>query len=75
MKIALIQMDTAWESKTANYARAEKFFRKAAQEACDIIVFPEMFDTGFSMNISVLGKDKKGETVQGIVQTWQKNMD
>ena len=64
MKIALIQMDTAWESKTANYARAEKFFKKAAQEACDIIVFPEMFDTGFSMNISALSEDEKGETAR-----------
>jgi omega-amidase len=62
MKIALIQMDVAWESKTVNYARAEKFFKKAAQEACDIIVFPEMFDTGFSMNISALSKAEKGET-------------
>jgi len=64
MKIALIQLDTAWESKTANYARAEKFFRKAAKEACDVIVFPEMFDTGFSMNMSVHGEDKKGDTAR-----------
>lgn len=66
MKIALIQLDTAWESKTANYARAEKFFKKAAQETCDVIVFPEMFDTGFSMNISVLSEDKNGETARAL---------
>lgn len=62
MKLALIQMDSAWESRTANCARAEKFFKKAARENCDIIVFPEMFDTGFSMNISALGIDNNEET-------------
>jgi len=62
MKIALIQMDIAWESKKANYARAENFFRRAARESCDIIVFPEMFSTGFSMNISAIAEDERGET-------------
>ena len=67
MKIALIQMDIAWESKKANYARAEKFFKKAARESCDVIVFPEMFNTGFSMNISALAEDERGETCQVIL--------
>ena len=62
MKIALIQMDVAWESKKTNYARAEKFCRKAARESCDLIVFPEMFNTGFSMNISAIAEDENGET-------------
>ena len=64
MKIALIQMDIAWESKKANYAKAEKFFRSANRESCDIIVFPEMFNTGFSMNIPAITEDEKGETFQ-----------
>jgi predicted amidohydrolase len=62
MKIALVQMDIAWESKKVNYARAEKFFKKAAREACDIIVFPEMFNTGFSMNIPAISEGEAGET-------------
>lgn len=64
MKIALIQMDTAWESRKANYAGAEKFFKKAAGEACDLIVFSEMFDTGFSMNLSTLSEDEEGGTAE-----------
>lgn len=62
MKIALIQLDIAWESKKANYARAEHFFRKAARESCDVIVFPEMFNTGFSMNMPVVAEEEDGET-------------
>ena len=62
IKIALIQLNTAWEAKEANYAKAERFFNKAARESCDIIVFPEMFNTGFSMNISAVSEDEGGET-------------
>ena len=62
MKMSLIQLDIVWENKKANYARAEKFFKKAALESCDIIVFPEMFNTGFSMNIPAVAEDEEGET-------------
>jgi len=72
MKIALIQMDIAWESKKANYARAETFFKKAARESCDIIVFPEMFNTGFSMNISAVTEDEGGETSQVLSELAKK---
>lgn len=57
-------MDIAWESKKANYTKADNFFKKAARESCDLIVFPEMFSTGFSMNISAVAEDEKGETSQ-----------
>ena len=57
MKIALAQTDTIWENKSANMSKAEKFISEAAKEHCDIIVFPEMSLTGFSLNI-----DKISET-------------
>lgn len=72
MKIALIQMDTAWESKKANYVRAENFFRRADRESCDLIVFPEMFNTGFSMNISAIAEDERGETSQVLSELAKK---
>lgn len=34
----------------------------ASHEKCDIAVFPEMFNTGFSMNISTIAEDEDGET-------------
>jgi len=65
-------MDTAWESKKANYAKAENFFRKAARKSCDIIVFPEMFITGFSMNISAIAENERGETSQVLSELAKK---
>lgn len=62
MKIALIQMDIQWESKRENYKRAKKFAKLASDEGCDIVVFPEMFNTGFSMNVSSIAEYEDGET-------------
>lgn len=52
MKLALIQMDIAWQDKDRNHQRALSFIKKASGHGCDVIVFPEMFTTGFSMDIS-----------------------
>ena len=62
MKTALIQFDSVWESKRANLERAASFTGKAAQEKCDLVVFPELFSTGFSMNIPVIAEDGYGNT-------------
>ncbi|MGQ3684423.1 MAG: carbon-nitrogen family hydrolase [Candidatus Loosdrechtia sp.] len=62
MKIALVQLDIRWESKKINGERAEEFIKKASHEKCDIVVFPEMFNTGFSMNIPTIVEDESGET-------------
>lgn len=62
MKIALIQLDIAWESKKTNYRKAELFAKKAAEEKCDVVVLPEMFNTGFSMNVPAIAENGNGQT-------------
>lgn len=62
MRIALIQLDIAWESKKTNYEKAEFFAKRASEEKCNVIVFPEMFNTGFSMNVTTIAEDENGET-------------
>lgn len=71
MKIALVQLDIEWESKRANYNKAEHFVEKASHEGCDIVVLPEMFNTGFSMNVSTIAEDENGETA-AILSTMAK---
>lgn len=66
MKIALAQLDIEWESKAANLRKAESFIRKASQKSCDIVVFPEMFSTGFSMNIPSVAEDAGGEAALAL---------
>lgn len=62
MKIAMLQLNILWEDKKANIAKAKMFIKKAALEKCDLVVFPEMFNSGFSMKVSVIGEAEDGET-------------
>lgn len=62
MKAALIQLEIVWENRQRNYDRAEQFIRQAAQNACDLVVLPEMFATGFSMKIEGIAEQPDGET-------------
>jgi omega-amidase len=51
MRIALISLDQCWHDKNANFARCEAFVREAKIERCDLIIFPEMTLTGYSLQI------------------------
>lgn len=60
MRAHLVQMDVAWEDPRANRARAEALVDGAGVSAGDLVVLPEMFETGFSMNIERTA-DERGE--------------
>lgn len=62
MKVALVQMDIAWEDREKNLVRAADFIRAAGEQGCDVAVLPEMFSTGFSMNLGKTVEDTKGPT-------------
>lgn len=55
LSVALIQTDLVWENVTANLAVLEEKIA-ALPEAVDVIVLPEMFSTGFSMNAAALAE-------------------
>ena len=49
MKAALCQFQIEYEAKARNLRRAEQMIETAAAEHANIIFFPEMSFTGFSM--------------------------
>jgi predicted amidohydrolase len=57
MKIYGVQLDIQWENKAANYERVRKLIQEAAPETGSLIVLPEMFATGFSMNVAKITED------------------
>ena len=57
MKVALGQIDMVWEDKEASLNKAENMVKEAASAGADIIIFPEMTLTGFSMNLDEIGED------------------
>lgn len=52
LSIALVQADLHWENVTANLASFEEKLA-ALPEPVDVIVLPEMFNTGFMMNTAL----------------------
>ena len=62
MRAHLVQLDIRWEDRTANHSRAEGLIAGAAPAAGDLVVLPEMFDTGFSFHLAVTA-DRDGLTL------------
>ena len=66
LTITLIQSDLVWEDKSANLAQFEQKLADVIDS--DIVVLPEMFTTGFTMNTSL------AETMQGPTVKWMLKM-
>jgi omega-amidase len=62
MIIACCQFDIAWENKAANHARVADMLRGAALPAGALVLLPEMFATGFSMNVAGIDDTRDRET-------------
>ena len=53
MRISAVQLDIAWEDRAANFAKVRALLAAAPPEPGSLIVLPEMFASGFSMNLGV----------------------
>lgn len=56
MRIALGQLEMCWEDKSASLKKVEEFIRQAAAQQGEMILFPEMSLTGFSMDLNKIGE-------------------
>jgi predicted amidohydrolase len=63
LTITGIQTNLFWEDKKANIQMLEKKIASISQPT-EIVVLPEMFSTGFSMNPQLLAEPMDGETVK-----------
>lgn len=71
LKVTIIQSDLHWENVDKNLDMfSEKI--KAISEATEIIVLPEMFNTGFSMQSAKLAETMEGETIAWLKLQAQK---
>jgi omega-amidase len=68
LKITLIQADLHWENKEKNLDMFSKKINTIS-ESTDLIVLPEMFSTGFSMD-----SKKLAETMNGATVGWMRTM-
>lgn len=70
LTITLIQTELFWEDKSRNLAHFSGLIN-TINEATDIIVLPEMFTTGFSMQPEKLAETTSGTTAQWMLQKAQ----
>ena len=65
LKIALVQADLLWENPEANYRNFEDLL--SGIKDCDLILLPEMFNTGFTMNVD-LAEDMNGPSINWLIE-------
>lgn len=73
LRVSLIQTDIVWENKAENLRNIERKIVELRGQT-DLVVLPEMFTTGFSMNSHALAENILGETIS-TVKRWAKNYD
>ena len=68
LRISILQRQLHWENIDANLAMFADHIQLLPPQSTDLIVLPEMFTTGFSMNPSALAEPMTGKTVKWMEQ-------
>jgi len=72
LSITTIQSNLLWEEKSANLRMLEQKILGIGEKT-EIVVLPEMFSTGFSMQTKLLAETMEGETVQWMKRVSREN--
>lgn len=62
MRVALVQFAIAWEDVAENHRRVAERLSRAADQGAKLVLLPEMFPTGFSMDASRIAQAPGGPT-------------
>ncbi|HEX6431441.1 MAG TPA: nitrilase family protein [Niastella sp.] len=68
LTITTIQSNLHWEDKAANLQMFDEKIRQLQQKT-EVVILPEMFSTGFSMQ-----PEKLAEKMDGVTVTWMKKL-
>src|SRR5688572_18666800 len=61
MHVIAIQFDIAWEDRAANHAKVAAMLEREPPPRHSLVVLPEMFASGFSMNVAKTAQDEARE--------------
>lgn len=73
LKIAAVQHDIVWEDPAANISRREADVAVAASAQAQMVVFSEMFTTGFSMAAARLAEAPDGPTTSFLADAAERH--
>lgn len=74
MNVVGVQLDIAWERPAENWSRVRRLLEQAEVQPGSLIVLPEMFATGFSMQLDQTTSGEALETEQFLAEVardWQ----
>jgi omega-amidase len=73
LTISIVQPDIVWENPTSNRKQYDAYLKNIPANS-DLLILPEMFNTGFSMNAAALAEPINGESMQWL-QQWAKQLN
>lgn len=68
LTVTLVQTELFWEDIPRNLEKFTRLLSNISQET-DVIVLPEMFSTGFTMNAASFAEEKDGPSMEWLRQT------
>jgi predicted amidohydrolase len=68
LSIALVQTEQFWEDKEKNLQHIQELLTQL-NDKVDVIVLPEMFDTGFSMNTDLANEWPRNDSLEMLINT------
>lgn len=69
MKIYCVQHDISWENRSANFAKVDALLSSARPEPGSLVLLPEMFSSGFSMNVTAIREGRERATERFLATT------
>lgn len=69
MKVYAFQTNIVWEDKEANFQKIEQLTKQVSPTEGSLLLLPEMFATGFSMNASLTQEPSDGPTTD-FLKKW-----
>ena len=62
MNVLGLQFEIAWENKPTNFEKVRSLLNAIAPAKDSLVVLPEMFATGFSMNVAAVAEPYGSDT-------------
>lgn len=69
LKITLLQTTLFWEQAEANRIHFSKKLKEVRKNSTNLILLPEMFSTGFTMNAKSVAETMDGPTIEWMLET------
>ncbi len=74
LTVAMVQSELHWQDPVANRQQFDERFEALLGRGADLVILPEMFTTGFSMDSATLAEPADGPTVQWL-RDWSRRLN